>query len=143
MKSRHWQVYNLGTINDSFWDTQTSNNPTSSGGEGKTISEMQTRSTFTNASWDFLDESANGNMDIWRMCIDDTNYPKLSWEFSHYGDFVCPDGTDFVDYSHFANHWLFTNCPDTNDCNSTDMDFSGAVDINDVNIFTDHWLFGK
>jgi hypothetical protein len=134
---------NLGTINDSFWDTQASGNPTSAGGEGKITSEMKTKSTFTNAGWDFSEESANGNYDIWRMCIDDTNYPQLSWEFSRYGDFLCPDGTDFIDYSHLAGHWLFTDCADTNDCSSTDLDFSGTVDINDVNIFTSYWLFGK
>jgi len=27
--------------------------------------------------------------------------------------------------------------------NPPDLDFSGAVDINDVNIFTNYWLFGK
>jgi hypothetical protein len=32
---------------------------------GKTTSEMQTASTFLEAGWDFVDETANGTDDIW------------------------------------------------------------------------------
>lgn len=42
---------NTSTVTDSFWDTETSGNATSSGGTGKTTSEMQQETTFTN--WDF------------------------------------------------------------------------------------------
>ena len=34
---------------------------------GKTTLEMKTQSTFTNAGWDFTNESANGNDDIWNI----------------------------------------------------------------------------
>lgn len=44
---------NEGAVNNSFWDTQTSGRPTSSGGTGKTTAEMKTQSTFTNAGWNF------------------------------------------------------------------------------------------
>ncbi|MHC4488757.1 MAG: LamG domain-containing protein [Planctomycetota bacterium] len=58
-------------INDpisSFWDTQTSDQTTSDGGTGKTTAEMQTKSTFTDAGWDFND--------VWY--IDEGNsYPVL------------------------------------------------------------------
>ena len=67
-----------------------------------------------------------------------------------YPEHVCPlvqyhgwDGVDFADYSFFSNHWLMTDCNDANDCNSTDLDFSGTVDTNDLDIFTTYWLFGK
>lgn len=40
-----------GSVISSYWDTQTSGQPTSAGGIGKTTTEMQTQSTFTN--WDF------------------------------------------------------------------------------------------
>jgi hypothetical protein len=53
------------TITKCFWDTQTSGRATSDGGEGKTTAEMQTQSTFTN--WDFVGETANGTVDIWKM----------------------------------------------------------------------------
>ena len=38
----------------SLWDTETSGTTYSSGGTGKTIAEMQTESTFTDAGWDIL-----------------------------------------------------------------------------------------
>jgi hypothetical protein len=40
---------NLGTINNSFWDTHTSGQATSAGGTGKNTTEMTTASTFTAA----------------------------------------------------------------------------------------------
>jgi len=45
---------NDGTITNSFWDTETSGTETSDGGTGKTTAEMKTRSTFTDADWDFI-----------------------------------------------------------------------------------------
>ncbi|MHC4266527.1 MAG: GLUG motif-containing protein [Planctomycetota bacterium] len=137
----------LGTLNDSFWDTESSELGTgvgtgsSSGLTGRTTDQMQTKSTFTGAGWDFLDGTYSNS--IWRMCLDLVSYPKLKWEFDRTADFLCPDGTEFIDYSHFAGHWLSDNCPDTNDCNSTDLDFSGAVDGADLDIFKNYWLFGK
>ncbi len=35
------------------------------GGTGKTTAETQTASTFIEAGWDFVDETANGTEDIW------------------------------------------------------------------------------
>ena len=55
------------TISNSFWDTEASENSTSGGGTGKSTSEMQTASTFTNAGWDALGESSNGNDDYWNL----------------------------------------------------------------------------
>ncbi|MHC4264987.1 MAG: hypothetical protein ACYSUK_03540 [Planctomycetota bacterium] len=106
---------------------------------GKTTAEMRTKSTFTDADWDFVGETINGPNDIWTI-KEDVNYPQHVWPLVQYVEW---DGVDFLDYSFFANHWLFTDCADTNDCNSTDLDFSGAVDTTDLNIFTNNWLFGK
>jgi hypothetical protein len=69
------------TVNNSFWDSQTSGLATSNGGTGKTTAEMKTQSTFTNAGWDFVGETANGTNDYWD--INGTNnagYPYLSWQ---------------------------------------------------------------
>lgn len=44
---------NGDTITDSFWDTDTSGTAVSDGGTGKTTSQMKTKSTFTDADWDF------------------------------------------------------------------------------------------
>jgi hypothetical protein len=41
----------LGSIINSFWDTQTSGQTTSAGGTGKTTEEMQTLATFTDCGW--------------------------------------------------------------------------------------------
>lgn len=57
---------------DCFWDTETSGQPSSEGGTGKTTAEMTTQSTFTNAGWDFTT--------IWDMAAYANNgYPYLQW----------------------------------------------------------------
>ncbi|MCD4817410.1 MAG: hypothetical protein K8S23_01815, partial [Candidatus Cloacimonetes bacterium] len=67
---------NYGTVTASFWDTETSGQSTSAGGSGKTTSEMITQSTFTDVSWDFVYETANGTVDIWTMNgFDNLGYP--------------------------------------------------------------------
>lgn len=45
---------NDATITDCFWDTETSGEAASQGGIGKTTSQMQRKSTFTDADWDFI-----------------------------------------------------------------------------------------
>jgi hypothetical protein len=68
-----------GTVTACFWDIQTSGQATSAGGAGKTTAEMQTASTFLEAGWDFVGETANGSEDIWKIaeCL---GYPRLWWE---------------------------------------------------------------
>jgi len=131
----------IGTNEACFWDVNTSNQPQPGPGTGKTTTEMQEANTFTSAGWDFVGENVNGTEDIWRLCEDLVNYPKLAWEFM-VGDFVCPDGVNFFDYSFFAGHWQEDNCGASNDCDGTDLDRLGTVDINDLGIFTDSWLEG-
>ena len=127
----------------SFWDVNTSDQPTSATGTGKTTAQMKTKSTFASASWDFTNETVNGTNDYWRMCADGVNYPQLNWEYAQNGDFFCPDGTNFTDYSFFAAHWLNTNCSNSNNnCAGTDLDLSGKVDVNDLKIFCQQWLEG-
>jgi hypothetical protein len=49
------------------------------GGVGLTTAEMQTASTFRDGGWDFVDETANGTDDTWR--IDESqDYQRLWWE---------------------------------------------------------------
>ena len=64
----------------SFWDIQTSGQTTSAGGEGKTTVKMQTASTFLEAGWDFIDETANGTEDIWWL-LEGQCYPRLLWQY--------------------------------------------------------------
>ncbi len=66
---------------NSFWDTQTSGKSSSAGGTGKTTAEMKTQFTFTDAGWDFMDETANGAEDIWVIDgYNNSGYPYLSWQ---------------------------------------------------------------
>lgn len=44
---------NGDTITNCFWDTETSGQATSDGGTGKTTAEMKTKTTYTDALWDF------------------------------------------------------------------------------------------
>jgi len=64
-------------IDASFWDIETSGQATSSGGAGKTTAQMKTTHTFTNAGWDFANETANGTEDIWSI-DEGRDYPRLS-----------------------------------------------------------------
>ena len=130
-----WHYWNGPT--DCFWDVNSSGQATSagySGVVGKTTAEMQMQSTFTEAGWDFITP-------IWDIC-EGTNYPKLTWQIPPMGDFLCPDGVNFFDYSFFAGHWAEENCAVSNDCDGRDFDLLGSVDINDLRIFVDNWLRG-
>ena len=74
----------------SFWDTQTSGQVTSDGGTGKTTAEMQRERTFTDAGWDFVDETANGTEDIWWI-LEGQSYPRLWWELIEENSVVSPE----------------------------------------------------
>ena len=65
-----------GTVNSSYWDTQTSGLATSFGGVGKTTALMKTQSTYS--GWDFYGETANGSNDYWALFPSDNGgYPLL------------------------------------------------------------------
>jgi len=66
-------------VTSGFWDIQTSGQTTSAGGTGKSTAEMQTVSTFLDAGWDFVGETANGTEDIWWI-EEGRDYPRLWWE---------------------------------------------------------------
>ena len=94
-------------ISNCFWDVQTSGEPNMCGfqGEeyatgcdpncGKTTAEMQTRSTFTDAGWDFVE--------IW-LINDGATYPVLRREIR--SDLNGDGGVDLLDFAIFADHWL-------------------------------------
>jgi hypothetical protein len=122
----------LGSVSQCFWDTETSGQATSPGGMGKTTTEMQTIGTYSEVGWDFWN--------TWTIC-EGMNYPVLLWQIPA-TDFLCPDGVDFIDFAFFASHWL-DRCNVANyACEGTDVDGSGLVDINDLEIFCDLWLEG-
>lgn len=116
-----------------FWDIETSGQPTSADGTGKTTAEMQTISTFTSAGWDFFS--------TWTIC-EGTNYPVLLWQIRP-ADFRCPDGVNITDFAWFAQHWRRSNCnPGNYYCEDADLDKSGSVDFADLALFARDWLAG-
>jgi len=121
-----------------FWDSDINpdvngiGNGTDPNVIGKSTGEMQTESTFTDAGWDFVD--------TWDIC-EGTNYARLIWQIPA-TDFLCPDGVSLNDYAFFANYWGNTNCSGSNDCDGTDLDFSGEIDWADLKTFCEHWLEG-
>ena len=70
-----------GTVNNSFWDTETSGQATSDGGDGKTTEEMINFDTFDGVGWDItaVDPGETDDAYTWNI-VDDETYPFLSWE---------------------------------------------------------------
>lgn len=139
--------WNSDTIEDSFWDVNTSGlDNMCAGGSGtgcddsmgKTTAEMMTMSTFTDYDWDFVGETINGPNDFWDIC-EGVTYPRLGL----LGDFSEPNGVDFGVFAVFADHWQETDCNGTSIfCDHTDIDRLGSVDFNDLYIFIQNWLIG-
>jgi hypothetical protein len=63
-----------------FWDTTTSGVSKSAGGTGLPTAEMQSLAAYLAAGWDFVEETANGTEDLWKMSKEGPSYPKLAWE---------------------------------------------------------------
>jgi len=99
----------IGDIGRSFWDVETSGEPNMCGEQGeyatgcdpncgKTTAKMKTKSTFTEAGWDFIE--------IWGIGENQT-YPYLS--FAPAGDLNLDSKVDLFDLAIFASHWLEEN----------------------------------
>jgi hypothetical protein len=82
-------------INGGFWDIETSGQTISTGGTGKTTSEMKVLSTFLSAGWDFVD--------VWGIGENQT-YPFLKKYPA--GDLNYDGQVNFADFVLFSNHWL-------------------------------------
>ena len=121
-----------------YWDTESSQILVSNGGNGKTTPEMQTQSTFV--GWDFVGESTNGDNEIWRMCADGVDYPRLSWEFAQNGDFACGDGTDILDLLTLAEHWLLVGTAHPTEFNTAcDANGDETIDFLDYAVLGENW----
>ncbi len=68
-------------MTNSFWDTQTSNQSESDGGEGRTTAQMRLVATFT--GWDF-DE-------VWSNVCNGWHYPTLQWQNLYTSVTQCPN----------------------------------------------------
>ncbi len=139
-----------GVVSDSFWliDSPT---PGVGGNTGtvinvveKTVRQMQTQNTFTDspASWDFAGDN-NGNNDIWRMCVDEIDYPRLSWEFAQNGDFACGDGVGFADLKALALNWLTLESDNPLIFNyACDANRDEKISTEDYAVLSKNWLLG-
>jgi hypothetical protein len=69
------------TVNNSFWDTQTSGQSASDGGTGKTTAEMKDVATFSGAGWNIaaVAPDARNPSYIWNI-VTGVTYRFLSWE---------------------------------------------------------------
>ena len=85
---------NWGTVSNSFYDSETTGQSDTDKGIPKTTVEMMTRSTFTDAGWDF--------QEVWWM-LEDEIYPQLQWfpqEFAlHLHHEAESDGWNFVSFN--------------------------------------------
>jgi hypothetical protein len=139
---------NSGSMNSCFWDTQTSGmtdgvgnvDPDPIGVTGKITADMQMLLTFTSAGWDFVSEDTNGTNDIWRMCVDDINYPHLFHQYNVNGDFACPDGTGADDLLSLSSNWLNSEGLDAGFSYPCDPTFDGLTNLSDYVILAEHWL---
>jgi hypothetical protein len=73
---------NTGTVDNSFWDIQTSGQNTSAGGIGKNTTEMKSIVTFSGAGWNITAVANPGTRNssyIWNI-VNGQTYPFLSWQ---------------------------------------------------------------
>jgi hypothetical protein len=127
------QVTNAGSVTDSFWDTDTSGQTTSSGGIGKTTTQMQDINTFLAANWDFEN--------LWHMPYESTGYPMLFWQRDIPGDFTAGYGVTLADFAIFSQSWLTSSGqPGYNeDCDLVD---DNTINIADLTVFAENFLQG-
>ena len=107
--------------------------------------QMKQRDSFETLSssypyWKFVgDDWLETCEGIWRMCSDGVDYPKLAWENSMYGDFVCPQGTGMEDLAALAESWLAveteTGFPDACDSNRDE-----TINLNDYTTLAAYWM---
>jgi sugar lactone lactonase YvrE len=147
-----------GSYTKCFWDNNINldvngiGNTTDPNVIAKSTAEMQTETTYTSAGWDFVGETVNGHNDIWRLCEDGAEYPKLGWQYL-LGDFVCPDGVEFYDLSALCEHWLLWKLsadvvPDGGDGIVNFLDYADLVntwqgtsqDMAELFTFSEQWL---
>jgi hypothetical protein len=127
-----------GTMSNAYF--LVTSGPNNGWGVPLTETNMKIQASFM--GWDFTNEIINGAGDIWRICADGVDYPRLNWE-SIDGDLQCPDGVSIEDLNYFVGQWLLNNCTSVNNfCGGVDVDGSGDVDLGDWAVLAGHWLEG-
>ncbi len=126
---------NTNIASGSMWDIQTSGYSKSSGGIGKTTAQMQDAAIFVAVGWDFVNESANGSMDLWYLPTGD--YPRLYWQAGK-GDINYDGVLNPLDLSVFASQWL--SSPHETQRLSADINEDQTVDLLDYAILCANWI---
>jgi len=93
---------------------------------------MQKQITFTDAGWDFVNETANGPNDIWTI-NDSFGYPKFIWERVNLVGWY---EVDFGDYATLTSEWM-SDCP--RQCNRCDIVEDGHIDFTDFAVIANNW----
>lgn len=145
-------VDNIASLNTGQWynialgiDTY----DTSDGGDGEFDIYLDGALIYTDSGFRHGYDPAEGGLDVFCMfagstavlgnvmtdnVVIDADRPTIRADFT--GDFF----VNFIDYAHFAQWWAEDCNPSNNFCDWTDLDSSGKVDANDLEIFTDDWL---
>lgn len=126
-----------GTITASYFlDTA---GPDNGLGTPLTFIQMLQRGSFI--GWDFVDDGTDGPNNIWRMCKDYHDFPRLSWEFAEGGDYACPDAVWMEDLEELAFNWL-NDDSDTNFNYACDGFGDGQIQNDDLDVLSENWLVG-
>ncbi|MCD6394805.1 MAG: hypothetical protein J7M40_15035 [Planctomycetes bacterium] len=125
-----------------FWDNtvnpslQGIGNATDPDVTGESTVSMQTESTFADAGWDFVDETANGTEDIWRMPYGIAGSPILWWQRDIPGDWIGKYGVGIEDFAVLAASWMNIDA---------EINLSGPdiIDFEDLTVFLGNWSAGR
>ncbi len=124
---------------DGFWNIDSSGQTHSAAGTGSNTIEMKNISIYLDAGWDFAGESTNGIKEIWRLCEEGAEYPKLVPILNQNGDFSCPGGTGVEDLYALAECWL-SNYRQFGIYNrACDVEYDDYIDFNDFVSLASGW----
>jgi hypothetical protein len=89
--------------------------------------------------WDFVGEQTQGTADIWRMCRESVDYPRLASEYAGNGDVDCPAGVGLGDLLYLVDRWLAEGdvC-----CGAADINGDGRVGMDDYAVLAGNWHAG-
>ena len=100
--------------------------------------QMQQPSTFVDATWDWVNESVNGQMDFWWIYQD--NYPYLYWQTIK-GDTNYDGQVTIEDMPILTDSWLSSN---QQDCRLIgDFNEDGVINLIDFAWLAKNWLSSK
>jgi hypothetical protein len=124
------------TVEESFWDTQTSGMTTSADGTGLTTAQLQVQSTFKSALWSFT--AGPGSDDYW-VIRREPQYPRFAWQIID-GDFDGDLNVDLRDFSSLAQSWSKQSTAFRT--GGANIAGSNWVDALDLQVLCQNWLVG-